>query len=405
MQKRIGLDKNFWKRKNYDNKACGEESSLEVIQRNWPALSDWICEELYCSGLRIPKSVRNSNLWGKGVFEASDDEYLNLHAAALNSEPVDPFDNKDFIITSSARLASHIARFGIHQYASRKHQNSKKIKEKENHDFEKEKKGYLKNNSKNKENKDVDLVLDNESGKYKKIHKHWWSKYFDRQKKKKSSNNKENGHSKSIPLDNEQNNFEYLFYGSGNKVSPSLDENERVRNLIVDYNISPENKNKEGRTVISVSSVKSERRLFNLREHTNVNEFDNGYNGPNYSGNQVPNLYSNQFSGPYMQNGNGYGRFDTNTYVPLNIKTSVFAAYFAAEPIIVHFSKTIGRNRRVKYGQEIGVAEAFPRTLNNELSNIILSRCDGTISIIYQMKGMPIQATRMFLVITCNDGP
>ncbi|KAH8739652.1 hypothetical protein FG386_001209 [Cryptosporidium ryanae] len=386
------------------------ESSLEIIQKSWPALSDWICEELYCSGLRIPKSVRGNNLWGKGIFEASDDEYLNLHAAALDSEPVDPFNNKDFIITSSSRLASHVARFGIYQYVNKKKSNIKN-QDSEDYDFDRQKKISMKDRSKNKEKdkKKEDLRLDNESGVDKKKHKHWWSKYFSRQKKKKINSNNlgENGNNaESFPLSNKQNsNFEYLIYGSGNKVSQGSERNEKGSYLDNNYNISSEIRNKR-EADHSPSSVKSEkRRLFNLREQTNTNELNNNYNGPNYNGNQVPNLYPNQFSGSYMQNWNGYGRTDTNTYVPLNIKTSVFAAYFAAEPIIVHFSKTIGRNRRVKYGQEIGVAEAFPRTLNNELSNIILSRCDGTISIIYQMKGMPIQATRMFLVITCNDGP
>ncbi|KAK9174319.1 hypothetical protein CmeUKMEL1_00340 [Cryptosporidium meleagridis] len=347
-----------------------EESSLRQIQRSWPALSDWICEELYCSGLRIPIQFGVKSLWGKGNLEASDDEYYRLHMASDESEPVDPFDNKDFLINSISSLTSNTIRFGVYHYVNKRDSKMTGLKSSENletsekSDKRSERKSEKKpekrpekksdHNSESKSDKKSERDKNNlrpekepnESQKEKngsKI-KYWWSKYIRRQKKKKqdSKEKQDNTHQNQI------DSYEYLFFGS----DPGKKSNSTFGN------------------------PQATRKLF-IQDLTSNEDLMNS----NYNGNMMR----------------------PETYVPLEIKTSIFAAYFAAEPVVIHFSKTISRNRRVRYGQEIAVAEAFPRTINNSLSSIILARCDGTISIINQTKGLPIQSTRMFLVITCND--
>ncbi|KAH8584934.1 uncharacterized protein ELE39_000885 [Cryptosporidium sp. chipmunk genotype I] len=320
-----------------------DENSLRQIQRSWPALSDWICEELYCSGLRIPIHFGAKTIWGKGNLEASDDEYYRLHLASDESEPVDPFDNKDFLLNSVSSLTSNAIRFGVYHYVNRR--DSKQTKHKSSDSLEtseKPEKKSEKYKNKLKPEKDSDKTQKEKS--CSKM-KYWWSKYIRRQKKKKEEDPKEK---QTSTHKNQVDSYEYLFFGS----NPGNQSNSTLRN------------------------PQAPRKLF-IQEVASDEDFMNS----NYNGNKMR----------------------PETYVPLEIKTSIFAAYFAAEPVVIHFSKTITRNRRVKYGQEIAVAEAFPRTVNNSLSSIILARCDGTISIINQTKGLPIQSTRMFLVITCND--
>ncbi|KAF7457670.1 hypothetical protein HWI79_1757 [Cryptosporidium felis] len=354
-----------------------------AIQRSWPALSDWICEELYCSGLRIPLGFEYKTIWGSGRLEASDDDYYRLHEASEDSEPVDPFDNKEFLVNSGSKIASHMIRFGIHQYVTKKNSGPAKEESKKNGAEERVKKE--KPSSKKRKSDSKEKSRENEksgermrireertreegageekiNGKEelrdevrsdtkqevsKKKRKRWWYKFIDRQSKKKRE--QETSAEKPIP-ESKVNNYEYLLFGSG----PGDQSN-----------------------ITTPGTQQIRRRLY-------IQEFVEDHSmGSNFPGNKMR----------------------PETYVPLEIKTSIFAAYFAAEPVLIHFSKTISRNRRVRYGQEIAVAEAFPRTVNNSLSNIILARCDGTISIITQTKGVPIQSTRMFLVITCNDTP
>ncbi|OII74569.1 uncharacterized protein cubi_00122 [Cryptosporidium ubiquitum] len=320
-----------------------EESSLRQIQRSWPALSDWICEELYCSGLRIPINFGTKTIWGKGKLEASDDEYYRLHIASDDSEPVDPFESKEFLLNSVSKMTSSAIRFGVYHYVNRKEakemisESSNRLDESGKHEHSQKK------SSKNKLRPEKEAESQKEKSESK--IKYWWSKYIRRQKKKKEEKSKE---SQTPASQNQIDNYEYLLFGS----NPNNQPNSTSANF------------------------QAPRKLF-IQEMTS----NEGIMNSNYDGNKIR----------------------PETYVPLEIKTSIFAAYFAAEPVVIHFSKTITRNRRVRYGQEIAVAEAFPRTINNSLSSIILARCDGTISIINQTKGLPIQSTRMFLVITCND--
>lgn len=263
--------------------------------------------------------------------------------ASEDHDPVDPFDNKDYLIDSVSRLTSGAIRFGIYHYKVNKDSKHKELNSSNKHERyneEPEHSGKKPIKSKNKIVKPEKEVENQEKGGSK--IQYWWSKYIRRQKKK-SENAKETQVSKS-----QSNNYDYLLFGS----------------------------NPGGNSNSTSGSLQTPRKLF-IQEIMKNEEITNS----NYNGNKMR----------------------PETYVPLEIKTSVFAAYFAAEPVVIHFSKNIVRNRRVKYGQEIAVAEAFPRTVNNSLSSIVLARCDGTISIINQTKGLPVQSTRMFLVITCND--
>lgn len=278
-----------------------------------------------------------------GKLEASDDEYYMLHMASDDHDPVDPFDNKDYLINSISRLTSSAIRFGIYHYKVNKDSKHKESNSSDKHEQyeESEHSGKKTTKSKNKLAKPDKEVESSKEKKDSKI-KYWWSKYIRRQHKKNESAKE------SQEPQSQNNNYEYLLFGS----NPRDNSNS------------------------TSGSLQAPRKLF-LQEIMKNEEVINS----NYNGNKMR----------------------PETYVPLEIKTSVFAAYFAAEPVVIHFSKNITRNRRVKYGQEIAVAEAFPRTVNNSLSSIVLARCDGTISIINQTKGLPVQSTRMFLVITCND--
>ncbi|KAJ1611805.1 hypothetical protein OJ252_1414 [Cryptosporidium canis] len=277
-----------------------------------------------------------------GQLEASDDDYYRLHMASDESEPVDPFDNKEYLINSVSKLTSSAIRFGVHHYTTKR--DSKKNESNSHNKLERaddlEGSGGKPVKSKNRPVKPEKEAIDDQRGS--KI-KYWWSKYIRRQKKKKDEKTQE-----SPKLHSSNNNYDYLLFGS----SPGDNSNSTSGN------------------------IQAPRRLFQQEMMENEDMMNS-----NYVGNKMR----------------------PETYVPLEIKTSIFAAYFAAEPVLIHFSKTIARNRRVKYGQEIAIAEAFPRTVNNLLSSIVLARCDGTISIISQTKGLPVQSTRMFLVITCND--
>lgn len=275
-------------------------------------------------------------------MEASDDEYYRLHIASDESEPVDPFESKEFLLNSFSRLTSNAIRFGVYHYITKKESKqmipeSNKLERYENS----EKKSGKDRIKLSKSEKDIGNQKEKSNNKI----KYWWSKYIRRQKKKKEKSKE----SQTNTSRNQIDNYEYLLFGSSpGNLSNSISEN-----------------------------FQDPRKLFIQEMISNEDIINSNYNG---NSNTRP-----------------------ETYVPIEIKTSIFAAYFAAEPVVIHFSKTITRNRRVKYGQEIAVAEAFPRTINNSLSSIILARCDGTISIINQTKGLPIQSTRMFLVITCND--
>ncbi|OII71478.1 hypothetical protein cand_031910 [Cryptosporidium andersoni] len=334
---------------------------LRSLKKEWPALSDWLCEYLYCSSLRITGLARGNSIWGTGQLDASDDDHKDLHAASRESESVEPYTNSDHIMKSISELISHSIRLGIHYHQALKKNHetstttvlpvSKKtgvsnffLKKISNSTSEVKNNKNKVNSFNNKKFSDLTSKILLKSNLSESQEKNLLYRFVEWLKSKHSSKFKANEQTES------KNTESYLAFISSASVGPKL-KSSRLSETTSNSSL----------VSFSILQLPDKRR--------NLNQFNNR----------------------------------PNRKLSIDINNAVFAAYFASDSILLHLSKTLSRDRRVKFGQEIGTVELYVPSRKIHTTDIILSRCDGTISILNHMKGIPIRATRLFLVITCDD--
>ncbi|KAL7067839.1 hypothetical protein ACR3K2_17480 [Cryptosporidium serpentis] len=348
-----------------DTTRSGQSKNNEVLgslKKEWPALSDWLCEYLYCSSLRITGLARESSVWGTGQLDASDDDHKDLHAASRESEAVEPYTNNDHIMKSVSELISHSIRLGIHY-----HQAFKK-----NHETS---------------TTTTAFPISKKVG----VSKFFLKKISNNTSKVKNNKNKVNNfNNKKFPdltskillksnlSDSQKKNWLYRFAEwLKSKYSSKFKTNEQT-----------ESKNTESYLAF-ISSASAGSKLKSSRSSKTTSNSSL----VSFSTLQLPDKRRNlsQFND------------QSNGRLPIDINNAVFAAYFASDSIFLHLSKTLSGDRRVKFGQEIGTVELYAPNQKIHTTDVILSRCDGIISVLNHMKGIPIRATRLFLVITCDN--